>query len=129
MEGTAMANKKRRKKFHLSKLIIPFVILSLFTFTGIPIYLQFVTQVELSATLITCFFAFCTGELWMLASIKKQKIKHNFVDDPNTPENEAEIYAEIYNQGREEALNMVRNVMHGNYDVNNNDNNDEEGEA
>lgn len=106
---------KRRKKIHLSKLIIPFVIISLFSFTGIAVYVQLATNIELSATLITCFFAFCTGELWMLASIKKSKIKHNFVDDPNTPENEAEIYAEIYNQGREEALNMVKDVMNGNY--------------
>jgi hypothetical protein len=30
---------------------------------------------ELSPTLITCFFTFCTGELWMLASIKKSKLK------------------------------------------------------
>ena len=68
----------KKKKFHMSKLIVPFVILSLFSFTGLAIYLQFVTQVELSSTLITCFFAFCTGELWMLASIKKTKIKNHY---------------------------------------------------
>lgn len=95
----------------MSKLIIPFVILSLFTFTGIAIYVQLMTNIVLSDTLVTCFYAFCTGELWMLASIKKSKIKHDFVDDPNTPENEAEIYSQIYNQGREEALNMVKDIM------------------
>ena len=66
----------KQKKMTLSRLIIPFVIISLFAFTGLAIYLQFVTQVELSATLITCFFGFCTGELWMMASIKKTKIKN-----------------------------------------------------
>jgi hypothetical protein len=106
---------KKKRKFHLSKLIIPFVIVSLFSFTGIAIWVQLMTKIELSATLITCFFAFCTGELWMLASIKKQKIKHNFVDDPNTPENEAEIYSEIFNQGREEALQMVKDILNGNH--------------
>ena len=71
-------------------------------------YVQIVSGVELSATLITCFFAFCTGELWMLASIKKTKINTNFVDDPNTPENEAEIYSEIYQQGYEDAMQQLR---------------------
>lgn len=102
---------KRRRKVHLSKWIIPFVIVSLFSFTAIAVYVQLVTHIELSATLITCFFAFCTGELWMLASIKKSKIKHNFVDDPNTPENEAEIYSEIYNQGLEDAFEKVKEQL------------------
>ena len=72
----------------MSKLIVPFVILSLFSFTGLAIYLQFVIQVELSSTLITCFFAFCTGELWMLASIKKTKIKSTDIDDDGVPDDE-----------------------------------------
>lgn len=68
---------KKNTKFHLSKLIIPFVILSIFVFTGIAVYTQITTSIELSPTLITCFYAFCTGELWMLSSIKKTKINHN----------------------------------------------------
>ncbi len=67
---------KKRTKFHLSKIIVPFVILSIFTFTGLAMYVQIVSGVELSSTLITCFFAFCTGELWMLSSIKKTKINN-----------------------------------------------------
>jgi hypothetical protein len=44
----------------------------------------------------------------MLASIKKTKITHpEFVDDPTTPENEAEIYTEIYQQGYEDAMNEL----------------------
>ena len=72
-------------------------------------YVQITTGIELSATLISCFFAFCTGELWMLASIKKAKISHpEFQDDPTTPENEAEIYSEIYQQGYEDAMQQLR---------------------
>jgi hypothetical protein len=100
--------KKKRSKLHLSKLIIPFVIVSIFGFTGLAIWTQITSGIELSATLITCFFAFCTGELWMLASIKKAKINSDFVDDPSTPENEAEIYSEIYNQGYQDAMNQLR---------------------
>ena len=97
-----------KKKKHISKFIVIFVILSIFSFTGLAIWLQFATSVELSATLITCFFGFCCSELWMLASIKKTKINNNFVDDPTTPQDEAEIYSEIYQQGYDDAMNELR---------------------
>lgn len=64
-----------KKKVRMSKLIVPFVIISIFSFTGVAVYVQLKTNIELSSTLITCFYAFCTGELWMLASIKKTKVK------------------------------------------------------
>ena len=102
---------KQNKKVHLGKWIIPFVIASLFTFTGLAIYLQFVTQVELSSTLITCFFGFCTGELWMLASIKKTKIKNQFVDDPSTPEDESQIDFDAYYQGVEDTLAKIKEIL------------------
>lgn len=65
-----------KKKISTSHWVIPFVIFSLFGFTAIAVYVQIKTGIELSSTLITCFFAFCTGELWMLASIKKTKLKN-----------------------------------------------------
>jgi hypothetical protein len=102
---------KKKKKFHLSKLIIPFVIVSLFSFTGIAVYVQLMTKIELSATLITCFFAFCTGELWMLASIKKSKIKHSFSDDPNTPEDESQIDFDAYNRGVQDTLAKLEEAV------------------
>lgn len=69
--------KKVKKPKHsvTSKKIIAFIILSIFGFTGIAIFVQLKIGVELSPTLITCFYAFCTGELWMLATIKKSKLK------------------------------------------------------
>ena len=66
----------KKKKIKTSAWVIPFVIFSLFSFTGIAVFVQIKTGIELSPTLITCFFAFCTGELWMLASIKKSKLKN-----------------------------------------------------
>lgn len=116
---------KQNKKVHLGKWIIPFVIASLFTFTGLAIYLQFVTQVELSATLITCFFGFCTGELWMLASIKKTKIKNQFIDDPDTPEDESQIDFDAYNQGVEDTLAKIKEILGDQYVDDNNFHNDE----
>ena len=107
------SNKKKKaktKKFHIGKWIVPFVILSIFIFTGLAMYVQIVSGIELSPTLIGCFFGFCTGELWMLASIKKKKIVNapQFEDDPLTPQNEAEVYAEIYQQGYEDAMAQLR---------------------
>ena len=58
-----------------SKKLIVFIICSIFAFTGLAMWVQIKTGIELSPTLITCFYAFCTGELWMLASIKKSKLK------------------------------------------------------
>lgn len=104
--------KRTNKKVHLTKWIVPFVITSIFTFTGLAMWVQIKSGIELSGALITCFFAFCTGELWMLASIKKTKINNNFVDDPETPENEAEIYSEIYQQGYEDAINAMKEEGH-----------------
>ena len=76
-------NRSKIKKVELiksehsktSKKIILFVIIAIFVFTGLAIWTQVKTGMELSPTLITCFFTFCTGELWMLASIKKSKLK------------------------------------------------------
>lgn len=99
------------KKVHLSKLIIPFVIVSLFAFTGLAIWLQFATSVELSSTLITCFFGFATGELWMLSSIKKTKIKNQFIDDPDTPEDESQIDINSYNRGVEDTIAKLKELM------------------
>jgi hypothetical protein len=65
-----------KKKISTSAWVIPFVIFSLFGFTAIAVYVQIRTGIELSSTLITCFFAFCTGELLMLASIKKARLKN-----------------------------------------------------
>lgn len=67
---------KLKKHSRTSKFIIFFVILSIFTFTGLAMWVQIKSGVELSPTLITCFYAFCTGELWMLASIKKSKLNN-----------------------------------------------------
>lgn len=115
-----MANKnKKKRKFHMTKWIVPFVIISIFTFTGLAMYVQIISGIELSSSLITCFFAFCTGELWMLASIKKTKINNNFVDDPTTPEDESVIYSDIYNQGYEDAMKEISKKL-----FNNNNNNE-----
>lgn len=116
-----MTDKKRnanetttKKKIHMSKIIVPFVIVSIFTFTGLAMYVQIRSGVELSSTLIACFFAFCTGELWMLASIKKSKVKNTsdlpIQDDPNTAEDESLLGQQdsMLEDALDNVLEMIR---------------------
>ena len=83
-------NKKTEKKRRaMSKWLVSFIIASIFAFTIAAIWLQYKTSVELSSTLITCFYGFMTGELWMLASIKKTKVKNiNTLNTNNDEESE-----------------------------------------
>lgn len=69
-----LSKVKQKNHSRTSKWIIAFVIVSLFTYTAAAIWLQLKIGIEISPTLTTCFYAFCTGELWLLASIKKTKI-------------------------------------------------------
>lgn len=103
-----------KKKSYKSTFIILFVIVSVFGFTGLAIWLQFAGNVELSATLITCFYAFCTGELWMLASIKKAKI-YKDIDNDGIPDDVDDFidYSQVdnYNRGVEDALQKINELL------------------
>lgn len=103
-----MKNKKKKE----GKWITPFVILSVFTFTGVAIFLQFITSVELSPTLTTCFYAFCTGELWMLSSIEKAKI-YTDIDNDGIPDGEDDYIDPQYIQKVEDLLEELKNKNKG----------------
>lgn len=64
----------KRKKNRFSKFIVTVVILLNILFTAAVLYVFLQTGSE-PMTLISCWFAFTTGELWMLSSIKKSKVK------------------------------------------------------
>lgn len=98
----------KKRKFSMSRLIVPFVIISIFGFTGLAIWLQFKINMELSATLITCFFSFCTGELLALASIKRAKIKANDIDADGIPDEEDTYIDPRYIEEMEEALRKIK---------------------
>ncbi len=63
--------EKEDKKF--SKSIVRFIILSNVTFTIIVLYIFYTTGSEPIA-LIGAWFAFTTGELFLLAGIRKKEI-------------------------------------------------------
>jgi ABC-type Co2+ transport system permease subunit len=63
------------KKIKTRKWVIPFSLASIFAFTIVAVWLQYVTGVELSPTLITCVFGFFGWEVGLCASITKTKEK------------------------------------------------------
>ena len=72
--------KSEKKKFMDRMVVLSAAMIVLFTIAAIV--LQFVTSVELSGTLITCWYAFWTAEIFSLVSIKNTNTKHKSRDEP-----------------------------------------------
>ncbi len=66
-----------------SKKIVALVIVLNTVFTGVVLYLFLMTGSE-PTTLIGCWFAFTTVELWTLAGITREKVKID-ADTRNQP--------------------------------------------
>lgn len=66
--------KDKLKKVSNRMLIVS--VINILWFTIVAIVLQFKTSIELSSTLITCWYTFWTGEIFALAGIKISKVKH-----------------------------------------------------
>ena len=67
-------NKKKRKKEKFSKAIVTLVVTMNIIFTAAVLYVFLATGNE-PVALVGAWFTFTTGELWMLSSIKKTKVK------------------------------------------------------
>jgi len=67
-------------KSKFSKAIVAAVVLLNTIFTAAVLYVFLKVGTE-PVTLIGCWFAFTTGELWMLSSIKKTKVRKDGNDD------------------------------------------------
>lgn len=68
------------KNSRFSKFIVTLVILLNLIFTAAVLYV-FLNVGSEPVTLIGCWFGFTTGELWMLSSIKKNKVKKEVIPD------------------------------------------------
>jgi len=69
-----------------SKWIVALVILLNVGFTAATLFVFYKTNGNEPTALITAWFAFTTGELWMLSGIRKAKIKANNADtDDDSP--------------------------------------------
>lgn len=73
-----------------SKKIVALVILLNVGFTGAVLYLFLRTGSEPTA-LIGCWFAFTTGELWMLSGITKTKVKQGGGETGADYRNESQV--------------------------------------
>ena len=75
-----MPTAKIVKKKQFSKVVVSLVIFMNIAFTYKILEVFKVVGSEPTA-LVGCWFAFTTGELWMLASIKKEKVKKKGMGD------------------------------------------------
>lgn len=66
---------KRKKKTKYSKIIVMIIILLNVAFASAVLYVLLTAQIPEPTTLIISWFAFTTGELWLLSGIKKKEIK------------------------------------------------------
>lgn len=72
LEKLIKLKKKQKKQGRFSKFIVSLVIFLNVIFTLAVLYVFLRTGNE-PMTLVGAWFAFTTGELWMLSSIKKKK--------------------------------------------------------
>lgn len=66
--------KSELKKVSNRMLIVS--VINIMWFTIVAIILQFRTSIELSSTLITCWYTFWTGEIFALAGIRISKVRY-----------------------------------------------------
>lgn len=75
----------KKKKSYAQKLL-PWIIVAIMLYTFAAFVLQFVTQIEISSTLTTVYFAFWTVEIISIASIKNVKEKRKTNQSNNEEE-------------------------------------------
>jgi len=76
--GEYFPEKKHRK---VSNIILIIAIIAIVSYTIAAFVLQFFTSVEISSTLTTCYYAFWTSEIFLIAGIKINKDMHYYDDD------------------------------------------------
>lgn len=73
-EQRRRAPKYRRRKMKTATKVLVVSVLNIVWFTAAAILLQFKTSVELSSTLITCWYTFWTCEIFAIAGIRISKV-------------------------------------------------------
>ena len=74
-EKKKLTSSEKMKKVSNRMLVVS--VINILWYTIVAIILQFKSQIEISSTLTTCWYAFWTGEIFALAGIKISKVKHN----------------------------------------------------
>ena len=80
-----------RRGTKVSNLMLVIIVTMITLYTMASFILQFVTAVEISSTLTTCFFAFWGTEIVALAGIRVSKVyKENKDKEEDLPESEGD---------------------------------------
>ena len=88
-----MKNKQNLKpKKKVSNIVLFFVCVMIVLYTAAAFVLQYCTNLEVSSTMTTCWFAFWGSELIALATIKCTKVRKN----SESPADEDEEYDSDY---------------------------------
>lgn len=72
--STMRSTRQKRKKIKTATKVLIVSVFNIMWFTVAAILLQFKTSVELSSTLITCWYAFWTCEIFAIAGIRITKV-------------------------------------------------------
>lgn len=86
MKKKILNEKEKLKKVSNRMLVV--TVINIMWFTIAAIILQFKTSIELSSTLITCWYGFWTGEIFMLAGIRITKAKYTDLKELEKEEDE-----------------------------------------
>ena len=79
-----------RKGAKVSNVMLVIIVLMVTLYTIASFVLQFVTAVEISGTLTTCFFAFWSAEVIALAGIRVSKVQKEKNEEEDLPDDEGE---------------------------------------
>ena len=69
-----------RKKRKVSNILLVVVVLAIVSYTVANLWITYATGMSVDSTLTTCFYAFFSSELFLLAGIKLSKIKNRYDD-------------------------------------------------
>ena len=77
-----------RKKRKVSNILLVVVVTAITAYTVANLWITYTTGAVIDSTLTTCFYAFFSSELFLLAGIKISKIKNSY---ENTSDNETDL--------------------------------------
>ena len=67
-----------RKKRKVSNILLVVVVAAITIYTVINLWITYSTGVSIDSTLTTCYYAFWTSEVCLLAGIRISKVKNNY---------------------------------------------------
>ena len=67
-----------RKKRKVSNILLVVAVLAIVIYTVANLWITYATGMSIDSTLTTCFYAFFSSELFLLAGIRISKVKHGY---------------------------------------------------